>query len=414
MLSHTLWWMLLNLLSIFLLAFYSMLEMACVSFNKVRLQYYVAKGNRRAQWLDWLLKNPSKLFGTTLIGVNLATFFGSEFARESYSALGLDPDFSSITQVILVVIFGELAPMFAARRFAEQVALMGVPIVYASAKLLTPFLWIIELITFLFARLLGRKENETNIFLTQDELQKILEEQDETRLGAENEDFNAVTSNIFKLSHRTVSQVMKPLSSFPKMPSNATIAQAANLIKKLGTDYLIIYHRQIHNIIGIAYVQDLVKASENKRLQDFAKTPWFVTRTTTVMQLLHQFRSNQENLGIILDQQGKAEGVVHLFDILKEIFGTLPLEKSKQRVSQNQIPFIEKTLPGATTVADFKARFGIELSPQEELTLAELMMITLGHQPEIGESIYIEPCELSIESLTVLEIKTIKVLTKRH
>ena len=104
-------WLLLNFLSIVVLAFFSMSEMACVSFNKIRLQYYFSKGNTRAIWLNHLLHNPSRLFGTTLIMVSLAMVIGSECAREFHSSIGLDPDLAPLTQVILVVIFGE-RPLF--------------------------------------------------------------------------------------------------------------------------------------------------------------------------------------------------------------------------------------------------------------------------------------------------------------
>ena len=61
--SSAVYWLIFNLLSIIVLAFYSMLEMACVSFNKIRLQYYVSKGNKQAIWLNYLLQHPSRLFG---------------------------------------------------------------------------------------------------------------------------------------------------------------------------------------------------------------------------------------------------------------------------------------------------------------------------------------------------------------
>ncbi|MES2274306.1 MAG: DUF21 domain-containing protein, partial [Chlamydiota bacterium] len=68
-------------------------------------------------------KRPSRLFGTTLIGINTALVFGSECARHIYESVHLDPDWAPLTQVLLVVIFGELAPMFAARRHPEQLAM---------------------------------------------------------------------------------------------------------------------------------------------------------------------------------------------------------------------------------------------------------------------------------------------------
>ena len=127
MFSVAMMWLLFNILSIVFLAFFSMAEMACISFNKIRMQFYVAQGSKRAKWLYALMQNPSRLFGTTLIGVNIATFVGSECARQFHSAIGLDPDLAPLSQVIIVIIFGELAPQFAARSYPENVAMLGAP-----------------------------------------------------------------------------------------------------------------------------------------------------------------------------------------------------------------------------------------------------------------------------------------------
>src|SRR5262245_63138653 len=113
-----------------------MIEMASVLLNLVRLHYYVSKGEKRAVLFNELLNYPSRLFGTTLIMVNSATVFGSEFSREFHEAIGLSPDLAPLTQVLLVLIFGELSPMFAARTHSEHMALLGIPLLYASAKIL--------------------------------------------------------------------------------------------------------------------------------------------------------------------------------------------------------------------------------------------------------------------------------------
>src|SRR5580658_9565833 len=105
--------------------FFAMIEMACVSFNKVRLQYYVSKGKKRALWLSFLLHHPAYLFGTTLIGVNTALVIGSEYSRRFYDAMGLSPDLAPLSQIVIVLIFAEISPMFAGRRYAEHVAMLG-------------------------------------------------------------------------------------------------------------------------------------------------------------------------------------------------------------------------------------------------------------------------------------------------
>jgi putative hemolysin len=407
MISSALFWLLLNLITILILAFYSMLEMACVSFNKVRLQYYVFKGNKQAIWLNWLLNNPTRLFGTTLLGVNVATVFGSEFAREFFSSIGLDPDLSPFTQVLLVVIFGELAPMFAARRYAEHVTMLGVPIVYASAKLMSPIIWAISAISKAFNKMIGGKETHGNIFITQEELLKILEEQDET--GGDGEDFNTVTTNIFNLRQKDLRQVMEPLESVSKISSNVTVAQIANVLQNQKSDqnYVLIYHREPTNIIGVVQARHLIRAPENRRVRDFAQPPWFVTQNTSLLKILNQFRRNNEAIGIILNEQGKAEGVIHLDDIVEEIFGI----RTVANESGNML-FLERTFPGSMKVGDFNSQFDVVLDKRKDLTLSDLILEHLGHHPEVGESIFIDPFELTVEVTSLLEIKTVKITTK--
>lgn len=412
--SAAFWWLCLNLTSILILAFYSMLEMACVSFNKVRLQYYVSKGVKRAEWLNYLLHNPSRLFGTTLIGVNVALVVGSECAREFHQAIGLDPDLAPLSQVIIVLIFGELAPMFAARHYVENVAMLGVPIVYFSAKILTPILWGLGVISKLCNQLIGGHETQPNIFLSQDELQKILEKHgDERSPATESEDFNTITTNIFNLSMKDASQVMDSISTVPVIAANATLEQMrAVLEKNPAAEYLPVYHLNISNIVGIAFPRDMLRIPGTRKVRDYARSPWFITQNTKVMQILKQFRRNNQIVAIVLNAKGIAVGVINLYDIIEEIFGKNPLSMPrKNNLKKQKQLFIERTFPGDMKISEFNTQFGVVLSDQGNLTFSELMIKTLGHYPEVGESIFLPPFEITVKKATLREIKTIGITT---
>jgi len=322
--SSAIIWLICNVLSIIMLAFYSMLEMACVSFNKVRLQYYVSKGYKRAIWLNYLLKHPSRLFGTTLIGVNIALVIGSECAREFYGALDINPNYAPLTQVFIVVIFGELAPMFAARHYAEHVAMLGIPLVYASAKLMSPLLWLVGLVSKVCNYFLGGAEDDSSIFLTQEELQKILEERsDEDPSDAQNMELSAIATNIFSLRRKSVKQIMEPLSKSTALPANATVNQMEHLLSSYNTSFVPLYNNELSNIVAIAYPRDALRAPGTRRVREYARPPWFISESTTMMQILKQFRTNNESVAVILNKFGKAIGLVHLDDVLEEIFGKL-------------------------------------------------------------------------------------------
>lgn len=405
------YWLIFNFLSIVVLAFFSMIEMACVSFNKIRLQYYVSKGVKQAIWLNYLLQHPSHLFGTTLIGVNIAMVIGSECAREFHSAIGINPDLAPLSQVFLVVIFGELAPMFAARRYPEHVALLGIPLLYASAKIMSPILFVVSWISKLANLVTGKNEAEENIYLTQEELKKILEEKtDESIGGSESAEFVVVTTNIFALRNKNVSQIMQPLSLLKTLPSNATVEQMENLLAKTGVDFVPLYHREISNIIGIVYPRDALRATENKRIRDYARPPWFVTENITTAQILKQFKTNSENVAFILNYQGKAIGFVTLNDLIFEIFGkTSDVPKQESQSHLKKLMMIDKTFPGTMTVEEFNKRYHVLLDKDPSLTLSELIEEHLGRRAEKGDAIYLAPFELTVKDATLREIKSVSV-----
>ncbi len=402
------WWLFLNLLSIVFLAFFSMIEMACVSFNKVRLHYYVSKGVRRAQWINDLLKHPFKLFGTTLIGVNVAMVIGSECAREFHRSIGLDPDLAPISQVILVVILGELAPMFAARHYSEHVAMLGAPLLYATSKLLTPVLILLGWFSRLAELAMGSKRSTNTMFLNQEELQTILEEHGEEGPRSDTQDFNLITQNIFKLRHKTANEALRPLHAFPRLPSNATVAQMRTLVQKTNADFVLIYFKDYTNIVGISFPRDLLRAQDTRRIRDYARPPWFVTEKTSLTQILEQFQRSSQTVAIILDEEGRAKGAIALDDLIDEIFGEV---KTSQLIKPKSSFIMERTFPADMKIKEFREKFNIVLDSNEELTLGELMEQLLGHVPEKGESAYLDFFELVAKETFLLEVKKITVKT---
>lgn len=403
-------WLALNLLSIVILAFYSMLEMACVSFNKVRLQYYLTKGSKRAEWLNYLLHTPSRLFGTTLIGVNVAMFVGSECSRRFHIALGLDPNLAPITQVFVVIIFGELAPMFAARHYPEHVAMLGVPLVYYSAKLMAPLVWILGKISSFFLMLGGKKHSESTPFISKEELIKILEDiDDEHPSDGDREDVNVIASNIFLLRDKTVDEAMTPLTAIPMLPSNATILQMKNMLRKTGEECLPIYHRRHSNIIAIAHPRDMLRSNDSDRVKLSARPPWFITEKSSLLEILKQFRVNRESVAVVLDDSGAAIGIVSLDAMLEEVFGKSAEAEGSDTQASSPIFLDDRTFLGSQTVKEFNKELGVELGADESLTLSNLIIETLGHPPQAGDHLLIGNFEMTVKEVTLLSVKSVSI-----
>lgn len=375
--------------------FFAMAEMACVSFNKIRLQYYVSKKSRRALWLKSLLQNPGYLFGTTLICINTALQIGSEAARRFYDTLHLSPEWAPLSQVIIVLIFAEIAPLFAGRRYAEHAAMISVPVLYFVSFLLRPCIWLFNGFCRLVHALLGSSE-KAGLYLSREEFQKILEEKDE-------EDFNTIAAQIFALRNLTARDLMQPLSKIQLIPSICTVSEMRALLNSHYSPFVPIYHKRIENIIAIAYPRDLLRLPENKKVRDHARAPWFITEKDAIMTILRQFRRNNQSVAVVLDEAGLARGLLTLDEIIDEIFGLSDQWMSyEEMVPRSHHVIVDRTFPGETKIAEFNQTYRVHLDSQGAETLEELVTQLLGHPAAVGETVRIDQFELTVEEATLL------------
>ena len=392
--------------------FFAMMEMACVSFNKVRLQYYVSKQNKRAVWLNDLLHQPALLFGTTLIGVNTSLIVGSECARRFYDSLGYSPDWAALSQIVLVLIFAEISPMVAGRRYAEHVAMLGIPLLFFFSILLRPVIWALDLLCRMVNRMIG-KPVTSGAYLSREELQNVIEERDET-ISTEplKKEFNTVVANIFTLKAKTAKDLMLPLTHVPLIPSFCTVKQMRDVIQDKNVSFLPIYHRTTQNIVAIAFLRDLLRLSENKKVKDYSRQPWFITENSSILQILKQFRRNNQSLAIVLNEKGLATGVLSLDEVIDEIFGRSDDWESYGEVLPRAYHIvIDRTFESDMPLKDFNAQFNVNLSYQDAETLEEVMTLALGHSPSKGESVRIDQFELTVEEASILGAKMIEVRT---
>jgi putative hemolysin len=405
--NQTLFWLALTLLCIIVEAFYAMGEIAIISFNKVRLQYYLNKNNNRAKWIFKLLQNPANLFGTFLLGVNIALQVGSECSRQFYESAGLDPDYAPFTQFILVVIIAELAPLFAGRRYAEHVAMLQAPFIYASSIILSPLIIFFRLAVKLVNKIFHAQEEELSGILSRDELQKIVEEHDDrvSKTG-ENEEFNRVVANLFVLRSKTVKEVMINLQNLKMVSASLTVKEFRDFIKTTNHSRIPVYHNSENNIVGIAQVRDLLKLSDESLLKGSLKSPWFITQDANIIQILDEFRRNNQEMAICLDSKGKSVGMLTLEDILDEVF-----HKDTLKVLPAVHTIIERHFPGSLKVRDFNKEFHTRLEDSGDDTLEDVVVRHLEHHPEVGDSVRCGRLEITVEEVSFLAIKMLSVKT---
>lgn len=388
--------------------YFSMMEMALVSFNRVRLQYYIAQDKKYAMWISRLLSQPTILFGTTLIGVNASLQIGSECARRFYASLGLSPDFAPISQIILVVIFAELTPMFAARLHAEHVSRLGIRLLYFFSWVLYPAIWVLKYLTRL-VNLFIKSSPSFVSYLTREELQRAIEAREEKRDMKASRDFSAITNNIFALKMKSPKDLMVPLSDIVKMPDHSSINAIKEVLSHRYVPFIALYHEEEDNIFGILFTRDLLRATKEVSVRNLARSTWFVTDKNSIHQILKQFRCNAQQLAVILDDHGKAKGIITLDSIVHEIFHA-NRNKTKTLGSSNQkkTVHIDRSFPSHMRIEELNRQYNLTL-PNEHETLEDLMADALGHHPKKGDSVKLEGFTISLVESPLMVDKTIHI-----
>jgi len=326
--------------------------------------------------------------------------------------LGYSPDWAPLSQIILVLIFAEISPMIAGRRYAEHVAMLGIPILYFFSIVLRPLIWTLDLLCRFVNRLIGNPV-ASGVYLSREELQNVIEERDET-ISTEppKKEFNTVVANIFTLKNKTAKDLMLPLTHVPLVPSFCTVKEMRDIVKDKQVSFLPIYHRNPQNIVAIAFLRDLLRLSENKKVKDYSRQPWFITENSSVLQILKQFRRNNQSLAIVLNEKGHATGVLSLDEVIDEIFGRSDeWESYEEMLPRAYHIVIDRTFESDMLLKDFNTQFNVNLSYQDAETLEEVMTLALGHSPSKGESVRIDQFELTVEEASILGAKMIEVHT---
>jgi len=355
----------LTILCLVFQAFFAMMEMAIVSFNRVRLQYYLVRGSKKAKWISRMLFDPTRLFATTLVGVNTALQIGSECSRRFYASNGLDPDLAPVTQILFVLLFAELAPLFAARRHPESVAMLGIGPLYLLSYLMRPLTWflgkLLELIDFFFKQ---------------------------KHAVSEKEEFNHLIHAIFRLKSRTPRDFMTPIDGVEMIPTGTRIKDIKRLIKDKNIEHLPVYYHQRHTIVGIISTRNLLKASDDARCDLYMQDGWFVAENESVFKVIEGFRKNGQPLAIVVDATGLSVGVVHLDQILQEMF------LSEKELGTHGHILIDRSFDLYAEIDKVNAQFDLDLPKEYGETLIEFMEEVLKRRPQSSESIRFKNLEL--------------------
>lgn len=377
----------LTIFAILIQGLFASFEMAALSLNRFRLQFLAQKGNKNALWLLQFLEKPSRFFGCILVGINAALQIGAECSRGVYEYLGLDPDLAPITQVLLVVIFAELSPMFAARRHPTHIALALTPFMRLMNFCLYPFSFLFSRLSNLVTNLIGQKK-EGSLMVSREEIALALREQ------RGSEDLDVLMERIFQCKNQTIEKIMTPIANIVSFPLHATKRQVRETLKEKFSPFIGLYRGHSKQIGWIVAVRDLLRIADDEEVFSKASSAWFVPDTTSLLETLHQFKCNHKYVCVAVDFIGKPSGIVILEQIILHLFG----EPGPALISSQATGYIERTLQASMKIEAFNQQFLANISKDDCVTIEDLILAELGHLPVKDEIV-----EVGMFSFTVLQ-----------
>ncbi len=329
-------------------AFFSACEVAFFSLKESAIAERAASSATFAK-IQSMLESPKRLLATILVGntlVNTALVIASialverwtmqeDWQVEKSVLLGL----VVLAVMLLILIFGEIAPKMFATKYPDAVAVRAVRIVSFFQILFYPFTEAIiqgskflELIIIeLKWKVRGKKE------FSDEEIQVIAE------LGIERANLEQtekrLIDGVLDFRQKPVRKIMTPRTDIVAINVESSIQEVINLIVETKRSRLPLYEENLDHILGVIYAKDLVKYMGTRKKFDkeqwlkIARQPIFVPESQHLDDVLREFQKNRMHLAVVVDEYGGTAGIVTLEDVIEEIVGELsPSPKAEKEM----------------------------------------------------------------------------------
>ena len=310
------------LLLLLLSGFFSGSETALIAIGKVRARALVKQGVKGAKEIDELMNQQEAMLTTVLIGNNMvnigASALATSIAMEFFGSYGVA--IATGVMTFLILTFAEIMPKTIAVHHAERISIIVSKPIKMMAYFFMPFIKVVSAITGTFERFMGMAPYKRRV-LTEEEVETMLDISEEE--GAIEEDEKEMMMGVLKLDEIRVRNVMTPKDAMVCIDVNQSVDDAVELIKRTGFSRIPVFERTEDNIVGILYAKDLLANRGETSIRKLMKPPYLISDTKRVDDLLKEFQRGRFHIAIVVDNQGKTEGLVCLEDLLEVIVGSI-------------------------------------------------------------------------------------------
>jgi CBS domain containing-hemolysin-like protein len=381
------------------------MESALQRVSKARVEEMRRDGVKRAAALEevvqerarhvallLLLRIACETLAAVLVTVLFYDVWGSGWQTVLTSA--------GVMVVVSYVLVG-VGPRTLGRQHAYGVALATAGVMKLLGRVLGPVATLLILIGNMITPGRGFRDGP---FSSEVELRELVDMAEERGVVESGE--RQMIHSVFELGDTIAREVMVPRTDVVWIERTKTVRQALALALRSGFSRLPVIGENVDDVVGVVYLKDLVRRSQNStdqrgpKVEELMRTPTFVPESKPVDELLRDMQAQRIHIAIVVDEYGGFAGLVTIEDILEEIVGEIADEHD-----QFQRPPVEELSDGSIRVTarlpveDLAELFGVELPEDDDVeTVGGLLARALGRVPIEGASAEVGGLKLVAES----------------
>lgn len=322
--------------------FFSMSEIAIVSFRKIRIDKFAEKHSKAVRKALFLQEHQEEFLASiqvcSTVTSLLTGFIGGSALAPYLEVLFLwmhisAPLAASAALVIgflivtfITIVLGELVPKTIGLSRPERVSVAVAPIMNFIRIVFKPAVKALSETTVLIDKILGVKANEDHI--TEDELLDIIKEAGETDVIEEEQ--SEMHENIFSFADKRAIHVMIHRSEIEWIDVNLSQEEFINQLFDFSVSRVLVCDKHVENYLGVLNIKDFFKElrkSGDVNVREMLDEPLVFPENTDAQDILNEFRKAQFYFGVVVDEFGDLAGIVTLHDIIESIVGEMPEEE---------------------------------------------------------------------------------------
>ena len=400
-------------------AFFSGMEIAFVSGNRMLAEVERGKNGISQRAISYFYRHPNNFVSTMLVGNNIALviygiLFAQIFDATLFASLGDGERVTAdtIASTVVVLFTGEFIPKLIFKSNPNtMLSLFAMPAM-ACYVVLYPISRFATLLSKWMLRVVGvRMENaKDDIEFSKVDLDFLVQSSiDNARDEDDIEEEVKIFHNALDFSDTKIRDCMVPRTEIEGIDiEECDEEELKNRFIETGFSKLVVYKDDIDHVVGYIHSSEMFR--NPKQWRENIRTLHFVPETMAARKLMQTFLQQKKTLAIVVDECGGTSGLVSLEDIVEEIFGDIEDEHDNNNYIAKKTDDGEYVLSARLEIEKVNEMFDLELPESDEyMTVGGLILHEYQSFPKLNEIVKIGNLEFKIIKSTMTKIELVKL-----